>query len=79
MLETAWKTTLTLKLRVRPLIIEAPNFQRKSRTPKNQQYIKSLLISSKIIPENFSSQKLSSQELVLKVPKKKPSAEPKRT
>ena len=35
MLEIAWKTTLTLKLRIRPLIIEAPNFQgRKSRTPK---------------------------------------------
>ena len=31
MLETALEITLTLKLRIRPLIVEAPNFKENSK------------------------------------------------
>ena len=38
-LETALETTLTQKLRIRPLIIEAPNFQQNSRTPNSNSIL----------------------------------------
>ena len=40
---------------------------------KHQQYIKSLPVRSKKVSKILVLKKLSSQELVLKVPKKKPS------
>ena len=54
-LDTALEIALTLKLRIRPLIIEASNFQGNSRTPNTNSILKVHRLVLKISLEKFSS------------------------
>ena len=61
--------TVTLKLRIIPFIIDATNFQRKSRTPNTNSILKVYQLVLKSESEKFSSQKVKFPGISPKSPK----------